>query len=155
MNETLQKLLPQLIELMAPLLMAVIGLLAFELRKLIQAHIKNSYLQLSLTRLDDAVEHVVLELSQTLVTELKSAAADGKIDPLEAAKLKRIAKDNITSYLGTQGVSDLEQVFGVAALTAMIEAKIESTVLKNKVVAIEPVFPQEASTKPELKALKE
>lgn len=128
----MQDILPQAIDALSPILLALLSLLAALAARWVNAHVSNLYLRGALLRLDDAVYAVVRELHQTLVPELRAAAKDGSISTAEAAKLQAIAAEKLRSYLGAKGVAELERVFDRAAIEKIIAAKIEAAVLETK-----------------------
>jgi hypothetical protein len=119
------------LKLLLPVFGAVLTALALDLKKLIQAHVKNVVTSGILARLDDFVLTVVLGLNQTVVDDLKSAQG-GKLTQAQKVQVKNDALTRLKLLLGPQGLADLSQVLGLNdsslefALTSKLEAKVGS-----------------------------
>lgn len=129
---TTETALQQLVTILTPLLMALVAWGTAELARWVRSHVKNAYLQGVLTRLDEAVATVVIELMHTEVRQLKDDTADGKLSAEDAQRLKDTAVKQIKAYLGKQAVNDLEKVFDPKAVEQMISSKIEVAVGESK-----------------------
>ena len=118
------------LQIMSPVLLAGLTWLATRLAALIRLRIENEYLRGVLVRLDDAVLTATKELEQTVVAEIKAAAADGKISPAERERIKRTAITNVKSYIGPRGIAEVGRVLGLpdAALDCLITSKLEAAV---------------------------
>ena len=114
------------VELLAPVLLALLSYLSVMATKWIGAKVDNEYLSGALERLNGAVHDAVKELQQTTVAEIKLAAEDGMITKEEAAEIKQHAIDGVKEYLGAKGIAALEKILGKDALEKMIKAKIEA-----------------------------
>lgn len=97
------------------------------------ANIKDSNIKSALNTVENCITTVVLELSQTVVDDLKASSADGKLTPDEIAKIKSDAVSKVEALLSTDVSSTLNQVFGDAQ--AYISSKIEAEVKKLKLAA--------------------
>lgn len=127
-----QPILSQAIEALAPLLLAVLTLASAYAAKLINARVRNEYARGALLRLTDAVSTVVRETQQTTIDDLKAASEDGRIDESEIEDIKRNAIDRVRTYLGKNGVRELERVFDSDAIEEAIKAKVEAAVFDLK-----------------------
>ena len=128
----MKEILPQAIEVLAPLLMALLGWFSFVTTRWINARIRNEYLKGALLRLDDAVYIAVRAVQQTVVDDLRAKADDGKITPREATEAKNRAVQSVKDYLGAKGLAELQRVLDLDAITRMIEGKVETAVHELK-----------------------
>lgn len=114
------------VELLAPVLLALLSWLSVKAIQWIGARIQNEYLKGALERLNAAVADAVKELEQTTVRALKEAAKDGKITREEAQKIKLDAIASVKDYLGQKGVAAIARVVGREAFEKMVQSKIEA-----------------------------
>lgn len=121
------------INYIAPAILAIFGWAGVQLVRFINAKTSREYIKAVTARLNDAVQLVVRDLSQTVVEGLKEAAADGKITEEERADLRRIALNNLKSYLGVKGLKLLIKVLGVGDLDKFLVSKIEAQIYRDKV----------------------
>ncbi|MGN6110849.1 MAG: hypothetical protein ACTHU0_37450, partial [Kofleriaceae bacterium] len=114
----------------APVLMAAATWAAAKLAVFIASKVQNEYLRGALTRLDDAVLTAVKELEQTLVTKIRAAAVDGKLDAIERDRIKEAALANVKSYLGPKGLKLISDVLGLSGVVTdqFLASRIESAV---------------------------
>lgn len=127
----MKELLPEILAALSPLLLAVIAYGAKKLADLINAKVQSEALRNILIRTDTVVFAAVKELAQVTVDSLKEAAADGKITPEEAAKVKADALAKVKSYLGQPGLDALMQILGLKdapTVDAYLSSKIEAAV---------------------------
>lgn len=120
---------------LSPLLLALLGWTAARLGQFIAARVNNEYLRGVLLRLDDAVFAAVRELQQTVVDDLKSASADGRLSQADKARLKQDALLTIRSHLGDRGLAELARVLGLdtGEINKLISTKVEAAVHDLKV----------------------
>lgn len=118
------------LQIVSPVLVAVLTWIAAKLASFISGKVKNEYLRGVLVRLDDAVITAVKDLQQTVVDEIKAANADGKISEAERKRIKDAALANVKSYLGAKGIRVLSEVLGLSAnaLDGFISSKVEAAV---------------------------
>lgn len=114
------------VQALAPVLMALVGLLALKLHQYIAAKVKNTMVQGILTRLNDTAMTVVQEVEQTVVSKLdptKPLADNGK-----AAKDAAVA--SLKTHLGQKGLDEVKQVLGIGdtdlekVIVSIIESKV-------------------------------
>jgi hypothetical protein len=119
-----------------PVLMAALAWAGVKIATWINAKTKNEYLKGVLLRLNDAVLAAVRETEQTVVTQLKAAAADGKLTDDEKRDVKRAAFESVKAHFGSKGVAEVGQVLGLSedALEKMIGARLEAAVHDMKLV---------------------
>lgn len=105
----------------------VLAWAAPKLRAWLAVKVTNETAAGIMERLSDFVFSVVGELNQTIVADLRTSGAWNKA---EAAKVKQIALDKVTSYLGPEGVKTALEILGIsnATLQALIATFIESQV---------------------------
>jgi hypothetical protein len=120
--------LDQLLHAILPIMLALVSLAGFEIRKWIRQRVDNDATEGILLRLVDAVETTVKETQQTTIKQAKRAAKDGVITREEAAKIRDDAAKRVREYLGANGVAHLEKVFDKDRLDAVIKSKIEAAV---------------------------
>lgn len=138
------------IEVLSPLLLALLGWLSVKLAQLINARVEQEYLRGVLVRLTDAVFTVVKELDQTLVTAMKDANRDGKLTDSEKAEIKLRAVATVKAYLGMKGIEAIAKVLGLssAGVDNFISAKVEAAVhdLRSVETATRPFAPRPSAT---------
>lgn len=128
-----QALFPLIVEHGAHLVFTGISLLAGLALDAIRKHYKHAGADRALERLERIVNLAVHDVEQTVLPELKAAAADGKITSDEARNLRAAALYRAKSLLGKHGVKqmrgfadDLEQMIGT-----VIEAKVRELRVKQ------------------------
>lgn len=132
----MKALLPQIVDSLAPLLVAVLVFLFSRLSLAIQAKVKSERLRTVALTLTEVASDVVLEMEQNIVSKLRRSSTDGRIDADEIADLKRIALGSFKQYLGTNGKAAALKAFGFAheeELDAMLSSKLEAEVAKMRV----------------------
>ena len=130
--------------LLAPLLLALMGVVVAKLNAYIAAHVKSKRWAGALSRLDDTVFTVVGDIAQTSANTLKADSADGKLTVDEAARLKTAAIAKVKTYLGESGLNDLCEILCLDPATVhdFLGSKIEAAVLKSAAVpTLAPVLP--------------
>lgn len=142
--------LPTLVNALAPLVLALLGWLLTTLAMYVRqrtAAMKNQYLAGVLERLDDAVETAVREASQTLVDDMRKAAADGTISKDEAREARDHALGKLKAYMGPKGVAELGRVMALdvggidSYLAGKVEAKVNALKGERGALPAEPVVP--------------
>lgn len=78
----------------------------------------------------DIVSTVVLELSQTMVDEMKSKTADGKLSAEDIQTLKEVAVGRIEGLMSEKVYGTISEVFG--NVEGWIVEKIEAEIRKTK-----------------------
>ena len=134
MKAFLASLAPQLLDILAPVLVAALGWLSYRLSTYIKAHTQNARVQGILLRLNDAATTAVESVEQTVVESLQASARNGKLDRGAAEQAKRAAVLQVEATMGgTKGLSTAMQILGIALSADMenlIGSKIEAHVLK-------------------------
>lgn len=128
----MKEILPQLVQALIPLAIAIGTWALYAASNWLQAHAKNAYQRGVLIRLTDAVYTIVRETQQTTVEALKEAAKDGKIDVAEAEDIKSGAVARVRGYLGKRGISELESIFDREMVDKVIASHIEASVAEMK-----------------------
>jgi hypothetical protein len=120
----------QLIEVLTPLALAALGLLAARFERLVSARVKNERLRGVLLRLDDAVLSAVSEVDQVLVSGLKKRSADGVLTKAEREEAKAEALAALKRNLAASGRAELETVLGVdpEKIDAVLSGRLEAAV---------------------------
>lgn len=128
----MKELLPQIVDLLVPVVMALLAWLSTAATKWINAKVQNEYVSGALSRLNDAVFTAVKATEQTVAAELREAAADGQITKEEAESIKSHAVDSVKAYLGNKGMGELKRVLDADSINKMIEDKIEAYLQDRK-----------------------
>ena len=128
----MKEILPQLVQALIPLVIAIASWALYAASNWLQAHAKTEYQRGVLARLTEAVSTIVSETQQTTVEALKAAAADGKITAEEAAELKDGAISRVRGYLGKRGLKELETVFDREMIVKVIAYTIEAEIAQMK-----------------------
>ncbi len=123
------------------LAVTLIAWLAREAATFLSQRVKSQKLADVLLRVNDTVWNVVLELEQTLKSELMDATSESSdggraITASEAAYIKNEAILKARSLLGKDGIALLKEVFKLesdAAVDAHLSTKIEASVAQFKV----------------------
>ena len=120
----------KLVEILSPVLVAVLTWVAAKAAQLISAKVKHEWLRGVLIRLDDAVLNAVREVQQAVVNEIKAGRADGKLTDEERARVKARAIDSIRSHLGVKGLEELARVLGIEdrSLQKLLSTRVEAAV---------------------------
>lgn len=128
MKEQLAEYLPALIQILTPLLLAILTWAAAEAVRLIRSKTQAGAAQDALLRLVDAVNTVSSEMAQTIVDDLKAAAADGNLSEADIAMIRAKARERLLAYLGRGAEEQMRSLFGSDAFETMIRAKFEQAV---------------------------
>lgn len=114
------------LQVLAPVFLALLGLLAKKAHDLIAAKVKNETVKGILDRLDDTALTVVQEVEQTVVSKLDPT----KPLPDNGAAAKAAAIASLKTHLGQKGLDEIKTVLGVgdSALEQIIVSYIESKV---------------------------
>lgn len=120
----------KVLEILSPVVLAVLTWAAAKLAQLIRAKVQNEYLKGVLVRLDDAVFTAVKDLQQSVVDEIKAASVDGKITEEEKRRIKEKAISAVKSHLGTKGLAEVAKILGLegGALEGLLSSKVEAAV---------------------------
>jgi hypothetical protein len=128
--QTLIGYAPQLLDLLEPVLAALIGLALARVTSFINARIKSENARAALLQLTDLAETTVKALEQTVVADLKDATKDGEFTAAEAQAVKDRAVALVMAQMGP--ASDIAQRLGMQEadkLRTFVESKIEAAVL--------------------------
>jgi hypothetical protein len=108
MKEQLSALAITAVQVLSPVVIALLGLLAKKLIDLINARVKNEAVQGILDRLDQTALAVVTQIQQTVVDNLDPSA------PKESLiKARDAALANLKTLLGQKGLDDIKNVLGL------------------------------------------
>lgn len=132
--------IPQIIEALSPVLLAIIGWVGVQVAAFIRARTKNEVVSGVLIRLDDAVIVAVKESLQVYVDAIKEASQDGRLTDDEKARAKELAIASVKSHIGVKGLKEIVTVLGLDAgmLDKFIGSRIEAAVSDTKMVAVNP-----------------
>lgn len=147
MSDQVQEALAVVVQYLAPVVVALIGLASLKATQWITAHTKNAALQGVLVRLNEAVTASVSDVAQSYADELKAASEDGKLSIAEAAEAKANALAKTRALLGPAGVKELAKVLGLepgGPVNDYLNAKIEQTV-RELPRPLLPIVEREAS----------
>lgn len=133
MKETLIKLAPDLMVVLTPLFMAVVGWLSFQLTRLINAHVTSSNYKTAALKITDLATTKVKALAQTVVADAKNPDTPGTFDAAHARRVKQMAVDSVMASLGD--AKKIARDLGVAEFERLRERvadSIEAAVLDSK-----------------------
>jgi ABC-type taurine transport system substrate-binding protein len=87
-----------------------------------------------LGRLSATAETAVQSVWQTYVEALKTANADGKLEAEEKARAKKLALDELKSYLGAKGLGEIVKVLGVGSgeVDKVLSSALEAAIAREK-----------------------
>jgi hypothetical protein len=127
MKEQLASIGITALQVLSPVFIALLGLVAKKLHDLIAARVRNEKLNGILTRLNDTAWTVVTEVEQTIVSKL-----DPKNPAVGLAAAKAAALANLKTHLGRRGLDELKRILGIAdtdletVLVSYIESKVHA-----------------------------
>lgn len=126
MAEFLRILLPQLIEVGAPLAVTILSTLAGLALNALRRRFNHEAADRALERLERVVALTVHEVEQTLTPAVRDAAADGKITAEEAKGLRLTALTKAKNILGDKGMKELKASAGdlEQLMHSVVEAKV-------------------------------
>lgn len=128
------------IEILTPIITALLSWLAYRLAAWLKAKTQNEQLAALSLKLGDALATLVTEAEQTVVASIKrskSPGSDGgvRLTPDEAVGIRLAVVAKLRKQLGEAGLREIESVLGIPRETipTFIESKIERAVfdLKN------------------------
>ena len=130
MTEPLWTVISHAIDALSPVLLAAFSWLSVQIAAYIDARVRNEKIRAALRRLDDGVFVAVREVEQVLVVSLKTASADGALNPEERIHVKTAAAQAVRSYFGSKGWLELGLVLGLSEpeLERMLSARVEAAV---------------------------
>jgi hypothetical protein len=140
-NINIENLAIPILEILTPIVTALLGWISYRLAAWIKAKTKNEKLSGVMLRFGDAISTLVKEAEQTIVSEMKRAKSpdspDGaKLSPEEAAGVRLAVVAKFRKLWGEKGIKEIETVLGVERESIMpfIESKLEEAVheLKTK-----------------------
>jgi hypothetical protein len=153
MNEQLSALAITAVQVLSPVIIALLGLLAKKLIDLINARVKNETAQGILDRLDQTALAVVTQIQQTVVDDLDPNA------PKESLiKARDAALANLKTLLGQKGIDDIKKVLGVSndsldqILVMFIEKRVHDLKQKTAPATTTPAMPTSATPPPPVPA---
>ncbi len=140
MQSVISDLLPQILPLLLQAAgVCVLGALGLLLNK-VKAKFHSDLVDNLTYRMRTFAKMVVDDLENTIVADLKAAAADGKLDDGEKARIKAHAIAELEQHFGLQGLKEFAAAMGyddAKDLRPMFSAAIESAV--NNAKAPNPV----------------
>jgi hypothetical protein len=107
MKEQLSAIAITAVQVLSPLVIALLGILAKKLVDLIDARVKNESVKGILDRLDQTALAVVTEVQQTVVDNLDPNAPKDSL-----VKARDAALANLKTLLGPKGLEDIKKVLG-------------------------------------------
>jgi hypothetical protein len=127
MNETETMWLLWAIEILSPLLLALMCLASAYVTAWIRRKIEHQQLESALIRLTNATDRAVRHTEQTLVRTLKRGAADGKLSATDAKAAAAAALATLEELAGPRGIAEADEILGGFDGWArrMIEARID------------------------------
>ena len=131
MNAILAEVINQLGPAVVTLLSVLVSALMAYATQWLRTKVKNDQINAILDRLMMATQVTVNALAQTVVDDLKGAAADGKLTPEEIKGVQAKAIASVMVHLGPQGVKELKAIVG-DDLNTLILNYIESQVAITK-----------------------
>ena len=119
----------QAMVIVSPVFLAILGWIATELARWINAHVRDVRLRSAFLRLDDAVLVAVQETEKVLVEALREANVDGKLTAEEAEAAKSAALRALYSHLGQRGAAEIQRLLGLddLGLSKFLAGKVEAT----------------------------
>jgi hypothetical protein len=124
------------LEALSPVFLALVSWLSVRAAALVNAKVKNEYVNGVLRRLDDAVAVAVREVEQVVVRELKAASSDGVLTLEERNRAKGTALTAVRSYVGWKGLIEFGKILGLKPeeLDRLVEARVEAAVYELRSV---------------------
>jgi hypothetical protein len=114
------------LQMLSPVLVALMALATKKLHTWIDSKIKNEQVRGILDRLDDTAMTVVQEVEQTVVSKLDPSQPLGT----NAVNAKNAAIASLKTHLGQKGLDEAKQVLGIGdsdlekVIVSFIEAKV-------------------------------
>lgn len=139
MNISIENLAIPVLEILTPIVTALLGWISYRLAAWIKAKTQNEKIAGVTLRLGDAVATLVKEAEQTIVAEMKKAKSpdspDGvKLSTEEAAGVRLAVVAKFKKLWGEKGIKEIETVLGVErdSILPFIESKLEGAVHELK-----------------------
>jgi hypothetical protein len=142
MKEQLRSLAITAVQVLSPVIIALLGLLAKRLLDLIDARVKNETIKGILERLDQTALTVVTEVQQTIVDNLDPNAPRDSL-----LKARDAAVANLKTLLGKKGLDDIKKVLGLPddgldkILITFVESKVHELKLQTPPAPLPPLQP--------------
>jgi hypothetical protein len=139
MRQQLGSLAITAVQVLSPVIVALLGLLAKKLVELIDARVKNETIRGILQRLDQVALAVVTEIQQTVVDNLDPNAPKASL-----LKARDAAVANLKALLGKKGLDDIKRILGFGdqdlerLLTTFIESKVHELKTSKPAVTVAP-----------------
>ena len=117
-------------EVLVPITLAMLWWALAKLARYVDARWHNERLNAAVQLLNEVVATVVAELYQTTVSDLKAAAADGRLTPAERMRLQMTALNTVRRVVGHKALDGLVELLGLgdSDLVALLKSKIEAAV---------------------------
>ena len=127
MNENATTWIVYAVDVLEPVILALIGLGAAYLSTWLRAKTANEQVDGITRRLVAAAEVAVRDTEQTLVRALKAGAADGKLSREDARAASAAALETLTDLAGPKGIATANAVLGDSEtwLVSLIEAEVD------------------------------
>lgn len=126
MNQLIAETTPIIVNALTILIPALAAYIVFIIRKKIG--LENN--KIVLETIDNVVKPIVMDLSQTVVKDLKKAAKDNKVDNQELKDIKEQAIKKVKKQMNKQLTKQANKA--VNCLNTYISNKIEETIFKSK-----------------------
>lgn len=132
MSDELHSLLAQSIEMLTPLILALLSWGVGEGIRYLRSKTKREWVGELLTRVEGAMLTTVRAVEQRIVADLRAAREDGKITPEEAASIRRAALATAKAQLGEQGMAMVKKYAGEKNVDAWLLEQLEAKVHELK-----------------------
>lgn len=135
MKEQLATLGVDILKLLSPVFLALLGLIGVRINQWVASKTKNENVAGILYRLNTVAMDAVKEVYQTYISALTET---GSLTPEAAARAKTLALQAIKAHMGTKGLAEVKTVLGInneddlmRALTTILEARVLEFKLEN------------------------
>lgn len=126
MKEQLADLGLMALKVLAPIVMALLGLLAKKASDLLSARVKNTQVSGILMRLDSAAFNVVNEIQQSFIGALSATPTTADL-----VNAKKAAVASLLNNLGPTGITEIKEILGLGDSDAI--EKVLGTYIESKV----------------------
>lgn len=150
MDDLAKALLPTFVEYGIPLLVTVIAGLGARALEAARRYFNNAAADRLLNNLERAASLAVHEVEQTIVPQIKRAAADGQFTVKELSGIRKATELRVRQTMGSNAMAELGQTMKDdlhKVLTTAIEAKVRemriSMIPRAPSVPVPPVIPKD------------
>ena len=124
--------LPEILNILAPVLMALLTWASAEAARWIRARVKTEATREALLRLNEVVTTKVRAKMQTEVKKIRAKENSGELPANEAERLKSETVASVRNALGLRGIKQLEGLVDKDSVRELIGDTIERAVLEAK-----------------------